>query len=218
LRVGSLAIHRKSWLFALVFVLSVVPSCGRDDASLARDVTRAVDVFHEQLSAREYERIWDESHELLRSQGREGFIAVLKSLREQLGRFRSSQRAQWGVRDVVGVNAGTYVEARYDASFEMGTVSETFTWKIQDSRVMLAGFQVTDLRLAIDGPFELSSTIELDLLDPFAKRLAGDARAALAAECRPSSKKLGGFGRCRRVRAMTSGRVVGLDSSFSGLF
>jgi len=134
--------------YALALALGVVLCCGRDDASLARDVTRAVDTFHEQLNARDYERIWDGSHELLRTQGKEGFIGTLKNLREQLGRLQSSQRAEWGVHEVSGTNAGTYVEARYNATFELGVATERFTWKVEGSGVLLAGLQVTNVQLA----------------------------------------------------------------------
>ena len=110
----------------------------------------AVARFHQQLDARQFERIWSEADDAFRgSTTREQALQLLDAIHRKLGAVVSSTERAWNVRSFVGSGAlsGDFVQLTEDTTFERGIGAEDFAWKIVDGTPRLAGYHINSADL-----------------------------------------------------------------------
>jgi hypothetical protein len=117
---------------------SLVGGCSSgQDIAIAE---RAVERFHQQLSAQQIDAIYDEAAEdFQRSDGREQITSFLKIVANKLGKVQSTKKVSWGVDFHVG---NTTVTLGYETEFQGGTAKETFVYRIKDGRAHLLSYNV----------------------------------------------------------------------------
>lgn len=101
--------------------------------------------FHERLDGGRFEEIYDASApELKQAASKEAFIAFLAAVHRKLGVVK--RVAPKGSRVTIGTS-GTFVLLQYETVFDEGTGTEVFTFKVDDTRALLAGYQINSMAL-----------------------------------------------------------------------
>jgi hypothetical protein len=119
--------------------------------SMAQDmkgVGQAVDGFHRQLDAGQFDAIYAAgSDDLKRITPQERFTALLSAVHRKLGAFRSG--GQNGFNDTVNTS-GHIVAVQYRSTYARGAAAETFTFRIVDGAPKLAGYNINSDALILN--------------------------------------------------------------------
>lgn len=67
------------------------------------------------------------------------FIAYMSGVSRKLGQFKSGKESGW--RTFTGLSGRQFVIA-FDSTFEQGDAKETFTWRIQQGKAILLGYNI----------------------------------------------------------------------------
>jgi hypothetical protein len=115
-----------SFLFLLVLVAWGAWQCGSGFRMASRLSEPAVQQFHQELDAGQYEAICGQAAEGFCGNGADGeTVRFLKGVHEKLGNVGAVQR---GMINVNANTGGTFVTIQYNTSFALGPAQETFTW------------------------------------------------------------------------------------------
>lgn len=137
---------RAAGLLALaVLCVMALASCGFM-RSRAR-AQEAVKEFHALLDKGQYESIYDQGDDALKSSNtKSDFVAYLRDIHTRLGSSRHSTTRGFQVSTVAG--EGSRVALKVETEFDRGTAEEHFVWRMTGSRVLLAGYTATVERTA----------------------------------------------------------------------
>jgi hypothetical protein len=107
----------------------------------------AVQHFHQQLNAEEYDEIYGETDDRFRAgQSRDELIKFLQAVHKKLG--DAGDTTQASIR--VDTNThGTFTTTRYNTTFVNGGATETFTWVNGDGGLKLYEYHIESNALVI---------------------------------------------------------------------
>jgi hypothetical protein len=95
----------------------------------------ALDVFHQRLSAGDFDSIYDSASDALRARPKGELIAAMRSTRDTWGKL---------IRSEVKSSSCFPNEVRLivEAQYEKGLAGEMFIWEVPDDRARLQHFQI----------------------------------------------------------------------------
>ena len=100
----------------------------------------AVQQFHEELNAGQYDRICGQAAEGFCGKGADGeTVRFLKGVHEKLGSAGAVQRGNITVNTNT---SGTFVTIQYNTNFALGPAQETFTWVKNGNTLRLYRYSV----------------------------------------------------------------------------
>lgn len=115
-----------SFLFLLVLVVWGMWQCGSALRMGARLAEPAVQQFHQELDAGQFESICGQAADGFCASGADGeTMRFLKGVHEKLGNTGAAKR---GGMNVNSTTNGTFLTIQYDTTFALGPAVETFTW------------------------------------------------------------------------------------------
>lgn len=121
----------------------VMSSCSGGENLASAD--KAVDRFHQQLNANQFEIIYTQSSPALKSAtSKDDMVKLLAAVRSKLGPYKSGTRNSWRVN--YGSNANTVV--LFDSTYEKGKAQETFTFE-NEAKAPLIGYNINSPILII---------------------------------------------------------------------
>ena len=135
---------RKALLASTVFV--VLTGC-----SASEDVPKGeagVAEFHQKLNNADFDTIYgDSGPEMKKAFTQEDFVKFVAAVHRKLGGFQSGKTSGWN--DTV-TTSGHFLTLNYAATYENGSADESFKFHIQDSNVVLVGYQINSKALIIN--------------------------------------------------------------------
>ena len=136
-----------SWVRVAVVVIlgSVASACsvGKD----TKAAESAVSTFREQLSKSAFGEIYNAAaDDWKKSISREDSDAFLGAVNRKLGAVKSSTQTGW--RDNA-TTSGHFVTLVYHTKFENGDGDETFVYRLEDGRSVLAGYHINSMAMLI---------------------------------------------------------------------
>lgn len=137
LRFAEKAVRSAARAALLVLALAVLASCGFRRAGLVAQ--GAVRQFHARLDAQQYDLIYDEAGDSLKtSMTKSDFTAYLNDIHSRLGKVRKFTTGGFQINATAG--QGTEVALAVETDFEQGAAEEKFLWRIQADRAVLMGY------------------------------------------------------------------------------
>lgn len=129
----------KPSLLIAIFV-SVFTLTGCNPVQSTSEADKAAAVFHDLYDDKEYEKIFEAAHsDFKASQSQANIVNFLRSVREKLGKVKSTSRNGWNINSV---NMKTNVILTFETEFENGKGVETFTYRVNDGSALLLGWHV----------------------------------------------------------------------------
>jgi hypothetical protein len=144
-KVKAMAMAKKSVPFVLASLLMAASSCKvsvrpgyiEDDR---RDTAQAIEEFHHRLSSEQFEDIYRDAHQALRStRSREQLLSAMRATRTQFGAFRAVTFSQINIF----VRAPIEGRAVYNTTYERGDATEMFLFLKDDNRMRLALYSIS---------------------------------------------------------------------------
>jgi len=121
----------------VVAVLVLTVCSGSSDIEPAE---RAVERFHEQLNAGQFEGIYDEAaEEFQKSDSKEQVVNFLRIVTTKLGDVRSSRRVHWNVTTSF---TRTSVALVYETQFKEEVAREQFLYRLEHDHAKLVSYHV----------------------------------------------------------------------------
>lgn len=122
----------------LLTLCTLLSGCGwTKNVDLAKD---AVEMFHSQFNAEQYDQIYAAADEKFRATTRESdFTKLLQSVHQKLGVVQRSERRN---TRVVGSGTEMRITLVYDTGFVGGASLEQFTWRIDVNRARLYHYRI----------------------------------------------------------------------------
>jgi len=118
--------------------------------SFGKDVPvaeKAVDAFHAQLDAAQYDAIYQGgSADLKNATGRTDMVALLSAVHRKLGVFRSGKTQGWNDNINTG---GHMITLNYSATYQNGAADEQFVYRMTGGKPELAGYHVNSNQLIL---------------------------------------------------------------------
>jgi len=100
----------------------------------------AIGDFHAQLNASAFDAIYQGSSKDMKSVStQDGLVRLLAAVHRKLGAFRSGKVTGWTENYNT---SGHFVVLGYSAAYDKGAAAETFTYRIDGERPLLAGFNI----------------------------------------------------------------------------
>jgi len=122
---------------ALAFGGMLTGCSGSSDMTLAE---RAVERFHQQMNAQQFEAIYDEAtEEFQKADSKEQTVNFLRIVNTKLGDTRSAKKVRWDV------NFGPWertVVLGYETQFKEEVAREHFLYRVKDSQARLMSYNV----------------------------------------------------------------------------
>ena len=132
----------------LVGIVALAFLTGCSVGADTKDVEAAIPVFHRQLDAGQFDRIYaDASDELKRGTTQSDMVQLLSAVHRKLGVFRSGKGAEWN--DNMTTN-GHFVTEVYSAQYARGTATESFVYRVSGPRPLLAGYHINSTALILN--------------------------------------------------------------------
>ena len=130
------------WSIAVTVVVFgfLLWQCGSAVNSGRQLSSPAVERFHDELNAEEYEQIYAEADDAFRGSGKkEETIKFLRGVHHKLGNAGEKTLSNVMVQATTG---GTFVIATYATKFARGDALEKFTWVKLGGKLVLRGYNV----------------------------------------------------------------------------
>ncbi|HZN06148.1 MAG TPA: DUF3887 domain-containing protein [Pyrinomonadaceae bacterium] len=123
-------------LFTLVVALQL--SCGVKKGK--ENAERAVEKFHSQLNAGQFQQIYSESDEAFRKAvTEEQALQLFDAVHRKLGTVQQAKLTGWHVNATTG---GTAVTLGYDVDFSEGKGTEQFVYHVSGDKALLFNYNV----------------------------------------------------------------------------
>jgi len=120
--------------------IALVWRAGRSTYHNYQLASSAVDQFHMQLNAGDYNTIYDEATDDFRRSGsREDITRFFTSIHEQMGSAGNKNAAGFHVN---WRNGRVWVDQVFNTRFEKGQGQESFVWEIQQERPLLYHYRL----------------------------------------------------------------------------
>jgi hypothetical protein len=129
-----------SLLITAVILLLLLWRLGIASHPIASASDAAVEEFHQKLNNEQYHEIYSQADRVFRdSANEEQYTEFLRGIRVYLGKTETSRRQS--VR-IYRNREGSFALLTYQTKFEHGTRTESFTWKLDGERLVLAGYNI----------------------------------------------------------------------------
>jgi hypothetical protein len=104
-------------------------------------VHAAVGVFHQEFNAQDFAKIYSDSGPDFKNASSQGdFTQLLSAIHRKLGNYVSGNAGGW--TDNVNTS-GHFVTAGFSATFERGAAEESFVYRIDSGKALLAGYHIS---------------------------------------------------------------------------
>ena len=124
----------------LFLVLMVVSACG--SAKNIERATSSVDQFHSQFSSEQYQTIYNAADVDFQNATKEAdFVALLDAVHRRLGNVQTCQRSNFQISASTG--QGIVVTLVYNTTFDQGSGTERFLWRMRDNQPVLLGYHIS---------------------------------------------------------------------------
>ena len=150
---SSSSTGRPHWLLlavfaAVAFLLGLLLwQCGSAVTTGTKHADQAVNQFHAQFNAGQYEQIYSQAApEFQQSASKDEIIALFQHLHERLGDAQSTTRTGWNATATTG---GSFVTVVYDTKFSSGDGVETFRWHSTGGKMLLVNYNVNSRALLL---------------------------------------------------------------------
>lgn len=122
--------------------------CGCSAKVDVESAKKAVDQFHQQMSAGEYDAIYDSATDVFRSAGpRDQMQGFFKRVNRKMGTCTDGKQNRGLVN---ATTSGTFVQISYTRKCANGDLLEHFAWKMEDGKPRLNGYQANSPLLLAD--------------------------------------------------------------------
>jgi hypothetical protein len=113
-------------------------ACGL--SSSRQHAAAAVDVFHSELNAGDFDAIWDGADDQFRqAASRQSYDKFVGAVHRKLGRALRTNNQNWSVHSF---NLQTSIVLVQHTEFEYGAGTETFTFSVRGDNVKLVGYHI----------------------------------------------------------------------------
>lgn len=130
-------------------LLSIVFLGGCNPLKSTAEAEKAAVLFHTLYDDEDYDKIFDTAHADFKSaQPKVDTINFLKSVREQLGTIKTTNRTGWKANSF---NLKTNVVLTYETEYQNGRGVETFTYRIANGGATLLGWHITSNDVVFPG-------------------------------------------------------------------
>ena len=121
--------------------LVLLVSCSMtQDVGLVQQAPSAVESFHQQLNAQQGEQILSSATpEFQKAMSKDTYLAFFARIRRKLGTPISSKPTSIFVNHVPGA---TLIVAQFQTKFDKGDAQENFTWRVDNGKPRLLGYQI----------------------------------------------------------------------------
>ncbi len=134
-------------LAVLLVLLSLILSGCRDTINGKATAEPAVAGFREKMKAHDYEAIYSNAAAEFRSATpKEKVLALFAAIDRKLGPIKESTLVNWNVNTF---NNKTHAVMVYSSKFAEGDATETFTYRVDDQRAVLVGYNIASLDMLI---------------------------------------------------------------------
>lgn len=129
----------------MFFGALILVSCNPVKSTAEAD--KAAAEFHSLYDAEDYDKIFDTAHaDFKASQPKVETIDFIRSVREKLGKVKSTNRTGWQANSF---NMNTNVILTHETEFENGKGVETFTYRIENGSAVLLGWYINSNALIV---------------------------------------------------------------------
>jgi outer membrane biogenesis lipoprotein LolB len=134
---------RRLVLLFLGCALLCTAGCGV--SSSRQQAAAAIDAFHNELNAGDFDAIWDGADDQFRQAGsRQSYEKFVDAVHRKLGRALRTSNQNWSVRTL---NLQTSIVLVQHTEFEYGKGTETFTFSVRRDSVKLVGYHIESMEL-----------------------------------------------------------------------
>jgi hypothetical protein len=120
-----------------------VSGCGL--SSSRQQAAAAIDIFHSELNAGDFDAIWDGADDQFRhAVSRQSYEKFVGAVHRKLGRALRTSNQNWSVRSF---NLSTSIVLVQRTEFEYGAGTETFTFSVRRDHVKLVGYHIESTEL-----------------------------------------------------------------------
>jgi hypothetical protein len=133
------------YLVLLLLGSALLSTAGCNASSSRQHAESAVDVFHRELNAGDFDAIWNGADDQFRqSVSRQSYDKFVGAVHRKLGRALRTSNQNWSLRSL---NLKTSIVLVQHTEFEYGAGTETFTFSVRGESVKLIGYHIesTDL-------------------------------------------------------------------------
>jgi hypothetical protein len=114
-------------------------------SSSRRQAAAAIDTFHNQLNAGDFDAIWDGADDQFRQTlSRQSYDKFVTAVHRKLGRALRTSNQNWALRSL---NLNTSIVLVQHTEFEYGKGTETFTFSVRNDRVRLVDYHIESMEL-----------------------------------------------------------------------
>lgn len=107
----------------------------------------AVQHFHEQLDAGQFDAIYEASaQDMKEATPRDKFVAFLDAVHRKLGAVKTASQEGWNVNYQT---SGSFITMTYKTAFSDGDAVEQFTFRISGEQALLVGYHVNSEALVL---------------------------------------------------------------------
>lgn len=132
----------------LVFLLlgcALVCTSGCGVSTSRQQAAAAIDVFHNELNAGDFDAIWNGADDQFRETvSRQSYDKFVGAVHRKLGRALRTSNQNWSVRSL---NLRTSIVLVQHTEFEYGKGTETFTFSVRGDSVKLVGYHIESMDL-----------------------------------------------------------------------
>lgn len=115
-------------------------SAGCGVSSSRHHAEAAIDVFHSELNAGDFDAIWNGADDRFRKAAtRENYDKFVGAVHRKLGRALRTSNQNWSMRNL---NLETSIVLVQHTEFEYGAGTETFTFSVEGDAVRLIGYHI----------------------------------------------------------------------------
>lgn len=133
-------------LLMIAAAFAALTACG-DTLKGAEYAEVTVAKIREQMNARQFEQIYDESGaDFKAATSREDGVALFAAVDRKLGRLKRARKINWQVNTH---NMVTIAALVYESEYAEGMATETFSVKVDDGKGELVGYNIQSLQMLI---------------------------------------------------------------------
>jgi hypothetical protein len=130
---------------ALLLLGCVLLSSAGCSLSSRQHAAAAIDVFHNELNAGDFDAIWNGADDQFReASSRQNYDRFVSSVHRKLGRALRTSNQNWSMRSF---NFRTSIVLVQHTEFEYGKGTETFTFSVHGDSVKLVGYHIESMDL-----------------------------------------------------------------------
>ena len=132
--------------FMTIIACTILAGCSPSSDVPAAE--RGIALFHSDLNAGNFQKIYDTSDAQLKAAAsKEFFGKILNAVHSKLGLFKNGKSAGWNDN---ATTSGRFVSINYQAAYQKGSAQENFVYRIDGNHAALVGYHVTSDALLLN--------------------------------------------------------------------